>query len=148
PPRSAPAGPCWADRHGSSTSRGYGTKWQSFRTWYLREMQRLDVSRAGLCGARLPGAPLTDDSVCAREGRIEPGIVVDHGDPVTGPHDPTFFEPKALQLLCHRCHNAKRQREGRAYTRAGRFLLPDRALVRNEFARIGEGTPSEGGGKL
>jgi hypothetical protein len=43
--------------------------------------------------ARLPGAPLTDDSLCAKEGRIELGVVVDHIDPVTGPNDPTFYQP-------------------------------------------------------
>jgi hypothetical protein len=103
------------DRRGTAYQRGYGTKeWRAFRAWYLAELIRLRVPRAGLCGARLPGAPMTTDSVCLQHGSIVAGVVVDHIVPVAGKCDPTFRQPNALQLLCVRCHNAKRQRERRS----------------------------------
>lgn len=102
------------DRRGSAASRGYGSRWREYRSWYLAELLRLDVPRAGLCGARLPGAPLTHDSQCAERGYITVGTVVDHIIPVRGPDDQTFYLPTAHQLLCARCHDAKRQREGQA----------------------------------
>jgi 5-methylcytosine-specific restriction protein A len=101
------------DRRGSAASRGYGSRWREYRTWYLAELIRQEVPRAGLCGSRLPGTPATFDSKCAEQGLIVMGAVVDHITPVYGPNDPTFYAPTAHQLLCDPCHQAKRQREAR-----------------------------------
>ena len=98
---------------GSSASRGYGARWRAFRDWFISELFRLGVPRAGLCGSRLPGAKATEDSECARLDLLVMGTVLDHIVPVTGPDDPRFFQPLELQLLCESCHNAKRQRERR-----------------------------------
>lgn len=100
-------------RRGSASSRGYGARWRQYRTWFLAELLRLNVPRAGLCGSRLPGTPPTHDSQCALEQRIVEGTVVDHIVPVTGPDDQAFYLPTAHQLLCAHCHDAKRQRESR-----------------------------------
>ena len=99
------------DLRGSASSRGYDARWRAFREWYLGELFRRAVPRAGLCGSRLPGAAVTHDSVCAADGAIVAGTVLDHIVPVTGPDDPRFFQPDELQLLCESCHNRKRQRE-------------------------------------
>lgn len=104
------------DRRGSAASRGYDAKWRRYTVAYRDKLHRLQVPRAGLCGARLPGAPATTDSLCAREGRIQIGTVVDHIVPVTGPDDPRFYDETNHQLLCGGpgsagCHDRKRQRE-------------------------------------
>jgi 5-methylcytosine-specific restriction protein A len=99
---------------GTASSRGYGARWAAYRQWYLHELIRLHVPRAALCGSRLPGAPETRDSECAQLGAIVAATVVDHIRPVTGPNDPTFYEPTAHQALCERCHNRKRQTERRS----------------------------------
>jgi len=99
------------DRRGHSAARGYGSQWRRYIHWYRAALVRAGVPRAGLCGARLPEAVATTDSLCTAQGLIVAGTVVDHIVPVTGPGDPTFFGPANHQLLCTRCHNAKRQRE-------------------------------------
>jgi len=99
---------------GSAHSRGYGERWRKYRKWFIAELFRLEVPRAGLCGARLPGAPMTQDSLCAQFGIITGealGTVLDHIVPVTGPNDPSFYVPEGHQLLCARCHDRKRQSE-------------------------------------
>lgn len=102
---------------GSSSQLGYGARWRHFIQWYRDEQVRQGVPRAGLCGSRLPGAPITQDSACERDGIVCYGRVVDHIVPVTGPDDPSFYDPFAVQLLCdgqaggNGCHDRKRQRE-------------------------------------
>lgn len=102
-------------RRGSASSRGYGARWRRYVEWYRAELMRLHVPRAGLCGARLPGAPVTTHSRCTALGLVMPGHVVDHIEPVSGPDDPRFYDPTNHQLLCdgrgHGCHDAKRQQE-------------------------------------
>jgi 5-methylcytosine-specific restriction protein A len=88
---------------GTSASRGYGSHWARYRAGFL--------AAHPLCGDRTPDAPATTDSLCAKERRVVAASVVDHIVPVTGPDDPTFFEPNAHQALCETCHNRKRQRE-------------------------------------
>ena len=100
----------------SASSKGYGVRWRAFRAWHQAECIRLHVPRAGLCGARLPSAPMTTDSTCAQHGRIVRANVLDHIVPVMGPNDPRFFDPANLQWLCdgrhgEGCHDRKRQRE-------------------------------------
>lgn len=96
---------------GTRHQRGYGARWVRFRDWYFAELWRLRVPRAGLCGSRLPHAPVTLDSECAKQGRPVLATVLDHISPVSGPDDPRFYDPQALQVLCESCHNAKRNRE-------------------------------------
>lgn len=108
------------DRRGTAAARGYNRRWDAYRSWYLDELFRRKVPRAGLCGARLPSATLTSDSRCAQQDCIVLGTVVDHIIPVTGPDDPRFYNPLGHQLLCESCHNAKRQRERGSATSGGR----------------------------
>lgn len=90
---------------GSASSRGYGSKWSRYRAKYLRDHP--------LCGDRAWGTRETKDSECAAAGLYIVATVVDHITPVTGPDDPTFYEPQAHQALCKSCHDKKRQRERR-----------------------------------
>lgn len=103
----------WEQGRGSAARRGYGTRWTKYRRWFMDELFRQKVPRAGLCGSRLPGTPQTSDSRCALEGLIVLGTLVDHIVPVTGPDDPGFYDPLGHQLLCGPCHQAKRRRERR-----------------------------------
>lgn len=102
----------WDDRRGSAASRGYTWRWSEYSRRAREDGPLL------YCGDRMPGAPETTDSVCAREGRATAlahgGGVVDHIEPVDGPDDPQFWDRTNHQGLCHPCHNAKRQRESMA----------------------------------
>lgn len=102
------------DRRGSAASRGYDGRWQAYREWFLAELHRLMVPRAGLCGSRLPAAPETADSRCAQRDGYVLGTVIDHIVPVIGRDDPRFYDQANHQLLCEACHNAKRQHERRS----------------------------------
>ena len=93
--------------------QGYGWAWVQFREWYHGELWRLRVPRAGLCGARHPSAPATNDSRCASKKMSIAGTVVDHIEPIVTRTHPRFFDVSNLQLLCATCHNLKRQRERR-----------------------------------
>ncbi len=88
---------------GTASSRGYGSKWARYRAKFLHNYP--------LCGDRPQFAPETKDSECAAAGLYIAASVVDHIVPVTGPDDPTFYEPQAHQALCKSCHDKKRQRE-------------------------------------
>lgn len=106
----------WDKARGTSSERGYGSRWRKYTSWYRGEQVRLGVPRAGLCGSRLPGAPVTQDSECAKQGLIVLGSVVDHIIPTQGPDDPRHYAPENHQLLCdgrtgRGCHDRKRQRE-------------------------------------
>jgi 5-methylcytosine-specific restriction protein A len=93
---------------GTSSERGYGSRWRKYRDWFLAKWRT--------CGAKPKGSPDTQDSQCKAMGRIVAATVVDHIVPVSGPQDPTFYKPECHQALCDACHNAKRQRESRAVT--------------------------------
>jgi hypothetical protein len=106
------------DRRGSPSARGYDRQWIAFRRWHLAECFRLEVPRAGLCGARLPGAPLTADSSCMELGLQTAARVLDHIVPIHGKDDPRRLDPTNLQWLCdgltgRGCHDRKRQGERR-----------------------------------
>lgn len=88
---------------GNARARGYDSRWAR----YSKALRR----QHPLCGMRPPEAPVTPDSVCLREGRTTPGELTDHIRPVTGPHDPGFFDPSNHQVLCWHCHQLKRARE-------------------------------------
>lgn len=74
-------------RRGTATARGYNTRWRRFRAQVLA------------------GEPLC--RVCLAEGQYVQATDVDHIHPVSGPNDPTFYEPTAVQPLCHACHSRK-----------------------------------------
>jgi 5-methylcytosine-specific restriction protein A len=80
------------DRRGSSTARGYGSRWQRERLIYLAEHP--------LC------------RMCQSLGKIEPATVVDHRKPHKG--DPQLFWSKDnWQALCKPHHDRDKQREER-----------------------------------
>jgi 5-methylcytosine-specific restriction protein A len=85
------------DRRLSSTRRGYTWQWHLFRNAYLRANP--------LCVR------------CLTRDLLEPATDVDHIRPVTGPDDPAFFDPSAVQSLCSRCHKEKTAREDGAFGR-------------------------------
>jgi len=93
----------------TASADGYGARWYRYSVAFR--------SRYPFCGARPSGYPPTGDSVCQAAGRLVPCApgnkrsVVDHITPVTGPHDPRFYDQANHQTLCQRCHNQKRHRE-------------------------------------
>lgn len=101
-------------RRGTASARGYDVRWRAFVSWYFDELYRLKVTRAGLCGSRLPQAPETNDSLCEKTRAPVFATLVDHIIPIRGARDPRFFDLSNLQALCEPCHNRKRQRERRA----------------------------------
>lgn len=106
-----------AESHGACDYNG--TAWRKFRVWFRSLLIASGITVA--CGARLPGAPVTQDSQCqangviygdaehrARTGRM---LHADHIDPHRG-DVAKFFDKFNIQLLCEECHNRKSQREG------------------------------------
>lgn len=87
---------------GNSTERGYGYRWQQYRSAWLREHP--------LCGDRIDG-PSGEHSQCARQGRVTAATDVDHIERINGGSDALFWEPSNHQSLCHGCHSSKTQRE-------------------------------------
>jgi 5-methylcytosine-specific restriction protein A len=79
--------PILSDCRPTSTQRGYGSRWQRFRLWFLM--------RHPLCVQ------------CQAEGRLTPATDVDHVTPTQGRHDSAHYDPDALQALCHAHHSAK-----------------------------------------
>lgn len=96
-------------QRGTSTERGYDSRWRKYRTWFL--------SQHPLCGQRDASAIETADSRCQQSGRIKAATVVDHIVPVSGPNDPEFYAIANHQAMCDGCHNAKRQRESQQAAR-------------------------------
>ena len=78
---------------GSAATRGYGPRWLRFRQMFLAEF------------------PL-----CANCGRG--AEEVHHLIPVSGPDDPTFFDPSHVVALCKPCHSAETMRMLNARRRA------------------------------
>jgi 5-methylcytosine-specific restriction protein A len=121
-PELVPAGRCARharqieQRRGSAASRGYGSSWVWLRQKFREAIIRVGI--APVCGAKLPGAPVTPDSRCAAEGLVvgdgpRRGLHVDHIVPHRG--DPVLFKDlNNLQYLCHGCHSAKTLREQQA----------------------------------
>ena len=81
------------DRRGSSSARGYGSRWQAYRRAFLLEHP--------LCECELHQG--RDDAPCATD--------VDHIRPVTGPDDAGFWDRSNHQALAHACHSRKTARE-------------------------------------
>ena len=78
-------------QRGSSSARGYGSRWQKYR--------RLWLSRQPLC------------IHCLDKNRVTQATDVDHIVAVSGPSDPLFWRPSNHQSLCHSCHSSKTARE-------------------------------------
>lgn len=77
---------------GSAASRGYDSKWQTFRQAFLLSHP--------LC------------TVCHSRGVIRQATVVDHIVPHKG-NQKLFWDQKNLQSLCSTCHNSKTATQGR-----------------------------------
>jgi 5-methylcytosine-specific restriction endonuclease McrA len=96
-------------QRGSARSRGYSTRWERFRDWYLQHLNGLCAEGIGvgaICGGRLPGAPLTHHSRCLAEGReTVTGLQVDHIRPVR--LGGRMYDPLNLQVLCAQDHGRK-----------------------------------------
>lgn len=96
-----------------------GTRWRALRVRFRSLLMQAGVTAA--CGARLPGAPVTNDSECQAQGvlygddehraRTKRSLHCDHIQPHKG-IVALFFDILNLQLLCEQCHNRKSQREG------------------------------------
>lgn len=84
-------------RRGSSTSRGYGYRWQQYRASFLR--------RHPLCVH------------CEREGRVRASREVDHIVP-SKPGEPRFWNPTNHQALCKSCHSTKTATENGGFGNA------------------------------
>lgn len=105
-------------RRGSARQRGYDGTWEKTRERFRRAL--LDAGIAPTCGARLPGATITNDSTCLAEGRfVDDGLhrlqfgTALHTDHIV-PHegdDRLRLDLLNLQLLCQPEHARKSQRE-------------------------------------
>jgi hypothetical protein len=101
---------------GTAHARGYTFGWRKFCAWLYRELIRLDI--LPICGAVLPGGPITNDSRCRAAG-LQTGLGDsrlhwDHEPPLNAEerrHPKAVCDPTRVQLLCEHCHNAKTGRE-------------------------------------
>ena len=80
-------------RRGSTAERGYGGRWQRAREAHLRHY------------------PLCVN--CLRNGRTEPGTVVDHIKPHRGDMK-LFWDSSNWQSLCQPCHDSWKQSQEKA----------------------------------
>lgn len=100
---------------GSSWKRGYDRAWQAIRASFWTALIAAGI--APVCGARLPGAPVTVHSQCAREGRLnDRKLETDHIVPHRGDQR-LFRDVLNLQLLCRRCHSIKTASEDGGFGR-------------------------------
>ena len=82
-------------QRGTSTERGYNSRWQRARARYLR--------RHPLCVE------------CLKADRVVAAALVDHIIPHRG-NKRLFWDESNWQSLCASCHDSKRGREGQAKT--------------------------------
>ncbi len=122
-------------RRGSASARGYDSAWRALTHRFRRALIKAGI--APVCGARLPGAPVTNHSRCAQEGRlVDDGahrrrhgmaLHTDHIVPHRG-DDRLRLDILNLQLLCKEEHDAKTKAEsGGAEGYTGQIFLPVRA---------------------
>ena len=74
----------------TSAQKGYGSKWQTYRKWYLG-------NHPYCINANNPDMPNCD--VIATE--------IDHIIPSKGPDDPNHWDPNNHRPMCKRCHSSK-----------------------------------------
>ncbi|WP_186275807.1 HNH endonuclease [Burkholderia gladioli] len=91
-------------RRGSSTARGYGSKWRAARAVFLRENP--------LCVA------------CREANLIVPATDVDHIIPHRGDQK-LFWSRSNWQALCHPCHARKTAREDGGFSNERRLAGGD-----------------------
>jgi len=89
-------------RRGSSTARGYGSRWQRVRKLFLLANP--------LCRP------------CQEQGRDTEAEAVDHIVPVTGADDPAFWDEGNWQPICQPCHSRKTANEDGGFGRAKRAV--------------------------
>lgn len=82
------------ERRPSSSSRGYGSRWQ--------RVAALHLAQHPLCAR------------CLSVNRPTPAELVDHIMPVHGEADAGFYDPANHQSLCRRCHAVKTHADRRA----------------------------------
>jgi len=85
-------------RRGSSTQRGYNSRWQKARRTFLLHHP--------LC------------CMCEAEGVVEPATVVDHKKPHRGDQK-LFWDTRNWQGLCKRHHDSTKQAEERSQGQGG-----------------------------
>jgi hypothetical protein len=111
---------------GSAAARGYDRQWRALARRFRGMLIAAGI--APVCGARLPGAPVTQDSQCQAEGRLVDdaahrrwhgtGLHTDHIVSHRG-NEQLRMDVHNLQLLCKPEHDEKTLREGGAgYIRA------------------------------
>jgi 5-methylcytosine-specific restriction endonuclease McrA len=104
-------------RFGSSTSRGYGSRWQRFVEQFKNELVKVGIIPA--CGASLPGGPAPTDSRCRADGWLLNAydLHLDHTPPLQPEERANWqivCDPLRVIFLCERCHGAKTRREQQA----------------------------------
>lgn len=100
-------------QRGSSHQRGYTKAWHAFRKRFVDML--VDQGILPVCGATLPGGPVTTDSTCkaAKHWNAE-YLHLDHEPPLRDDerHDVSkVCDPLRVQLLCARDHGVKTRRE-------------------------------------
>lgn len=86
-------------QRGTSTQRGYDTRWSRYAAQWRRDYP--------LCGMRSDGALHVEHSQCAQRGLLAPAYAVDHIIPHKGQADPLFWSPGNHASLCASCHSRK-----------------------------------------
>jgi hypothetical protein len=102
-------------QRGSASSRGYGVRWRSFLGWWRNQI--VTLGGVVVCGATMPGGPVTTDSECRRRGVLnDKSLHFDHEPPLsdaerTNPN--AVCDARRIQALCASCHARKTLREQR-----------------------------------
>lgn len=109
-------------QRGTSTQRGYDSRnWGHFRRQFLAMLVAAGIPP--VCGATLPGGPVTQDSACKAAGLQVfdnddgTGLHLDHEPPLTEAErlDPAAVcDPLRIQCLCRADHARKTRREAQA----------------------------------
>jgi hypothetical protein len=101
---------------GSAAARGYDGRWIAFRLAWLVRLVESQPMILPVCGAVLPGGPVTTDSRCRQAGLLTyasadgSSLHLDH-EPSLQPWERSITarvcDPFRVQLLCAECHGAK-----------------------------------------
>jgi hypothetical protein len=104
---------------GSSTQQGYTSAWDRFRTKTFPSLL-VAAGAMPMCGAVLPGGPVTKDSRCKDLGRYTfnsgptQSLHLDHEPPLRQDeraNERAVCDPLRVQYLCKGCHSVKTRRE-------------------------------------